>query len=58
MHYPWDAFSSNGKNTMSPKQNVDGKRPYEALSMADAEQTSKIYNCPGINTFSVTYALV
>jgi len=48
MHYPWNAFSSNGRNTMSPKQDLQGKTPYIALSKADAEQTSLMYNCPAI----------
>jgi len=48
MHYPWNAFSSNGKNTMSPKRNLNGKVPYIGLSKADAEQVSRMYNCPAI----------
>ena len=47
MHYPWNAFSSNGKNTMTPKQDLKGKTPYVELSKLDAEQTSLMYNCPG-----------
>ena len=47
MHYPWNAFSSNGKNTMTAKKPLNGKTPYIELSKADAEQTSLMYNCPG-----------
>ncbi|XP_057302423.1 zinc metalloproteinase nas-14-like [Hydractinia symbiolongicarpus] len=48
MHYPWNAFSSNGKNTISPTQDLKGKTPYIELSKDDAEQTSRMYNCPNI----------
>jgi len=48
MHYPWNAFSSNGKNTMTPKRDLKGKQPYVELSKLDAEQTSHMYNCPAI----------
>jgi len=48
MHYPWSAFSSNGKDTMSPKKPTNGKLPYIELSKDDALQTSKMYNCPKI----------
>lgn len=49
MHYPWNAFSSNGKDTISPLKPLNGKTPYIALSKADAQQTSLMYNCPGKN---------
>ena len=32
---------------MTPKRDLRGKTPYIALSKADAEQTSLMYNCPG-----------
>ena len=47
MHYPWNAFSSNGKDTMSPKRALNGKVPYVELSKDDALQVSRMYNCPG-----------
>ena len=47
MHYPWNAFSSNGKDTMSPVRDTKGKTPYIELSAADAKQTSLMYNCAG-----------
>jgi len=48
MHYPWNAFSSNGKNTITPLRNTKNLVPYVALSKADAEQTSLMYNCPAV----------
>lgn len=48
MHYPWNAFSSNGKDTISPLKPLNGKTPYIALSKADAQQTSLMYNCPAV----------
>ena len=47
MHYPWNAFSSNGKKTMTPLKPLNGKTPYVALSALDAKQTSLMYDCPG-----------
>ena len=47
MHYPWNAFSSNGKDTITPLRNYDNKVPYIALSKLDAKQTSLMYNCKG-----------
>jgi hypothetical protein len=47
MHYPWSAFSSTGKDTMSPKK-ATKLVPYIALSAKDAEQTSLMYDCPKI----------
>ena len=48
MHYPWNAFSSNGKITMEPLRSTQGKHPYVEISRDDIKVTSKIYNCPGI----------
>jgi len=45
MHYPWTAFSSNGKITMSAIRALGNKKPYIALSRADALQTSRMYQC-------------
>ena len=47
MHYPWNAFSSNGQDTMSPRRDTKGKVPYVELSKDDALQVSRMYNCPG-----------
>ncbi|XP_065684758.1 zinc metalloproteinase nas-14 isoform X2 [Hydra vulgaris] len=48
MHYPWNAFSSNGKDTISPIKPLNGKTPYIELSKDDIEQVSRMYNCPAI----------
>jgi len=48
MHYPWNAFSSNGKDTMTPIKDTKGKVPYIELSKADILQTSRMYNCPAV----------
>ena len=48
MHYPWNAFSSNGKDTISPIRPLNGKTPYIELSKDDIEQVSRMYNCPAI----------
>ena len=60
MHYPWNAFSSNGKDTMSPIKSTQGKIPYVALSKADAQQVSLMYNCPGKDSseFSFMFTLI
>ena len=57
MHYPWNAFSSNGKDTMSPIKNTQGKIPYVALSKADAQQVSLMYNCPGKVSSDISFIL-
>ena len=44
MHYPWHAFTKNGKNTMTPKKPV-AIQPYIALSDGDALQTNRMYQC-------------
>ena len=51
MHYPWAAFSSNGKDTLTPMRNTQGKVPYIELSPGDAAETSRLYNCPGTQSF-------
>jgi len=48
MHYPWNAFSSNGKDTMTPIKDTKGKVPYIEMSKADALQVSRMYNCPAV----------
>merc|ERR1712002_327965 len=48
MHYPWNAFSANGKVTMAPKRDTKGKVPYKEISKRDIELVSKMYNCPAI----------
>lgn len=47
MHYPWAAFSVNGKATMLPRKESDGKVPYQSISKDDVKLVSRMYNCPG-----------
>lgn len=47
MHYPWTAFSKNGKETIQPIKDLNGKEPYIALSSDDALQANRMYSCPG-----------
>ena len=47
MHYPWNAFSNNGQDTMEPIRPLHGKTPYVKLSDDDALQARRMYNCPG-----------
>eukprot|EP00794_Sanderia_malayensis_P006292 gene6292-7014_t len=44
MHYPWTAFTKNGKATMRPRQHVP-IQPYQYVSAGDAKQVSLMYNC-------------
>ncbi|XP_065064807.1 zinc metalloproteinase nas-13-like isoform X3 [Rhopilema esculentum] len=44
MHYPWNAFSTNGRNTLVPKRRVP-QQPYVRLSKSDAIQASRMYKC-------------
>ena len=46
MHYPWTAFSKNGKMTMEPIRSLNGKTPYVRLSPDDALQANRMYKCP------------
>lgn len=46
MHYPWTAFSKNGKMTLEPIRPLNGKMPYIKLSDDDALQARRMYNCP------------
>ena len=57
MHYPWNAFSVNGKDTMAPKRSRDGKTPYVEISRLDIQLVSKMYNCPG-EVYKIVYDLV
>jgi len=45
MHYPWTAFSKNGKMTMEPIRSLNGKTPYVKLSDDDALQARRMYKC-------------
>lgn len=47
MHYPWTAFSKNGKKTLEPIRPLNGKTPYVKLSDDDALQARRMYKCPG-----------
>lgn len=45
MHYPWTAFSKNGKKTLEPIRPLNGKTPYVKLSDDDALQARRMYKC-------------
>lgn len=47
MHYPWTAFSKNGKKTLEPIRPLNGKTPYVKLSDDDALQARRMYKCSG-----------
>lgn len=44
MHYPFNAFSKNGKPTMTALKPLNGKAPYGKLSALDAKQANLMYN--------------
>ena len=45
MHYPFNAFTKNGKPTIRALYPLNGKKPYQALSSVDAQQTNLMYGC-------------
>lgn len=45
MHYPFTAFSKNGKPTIRNIVDMQGKTPYIVLSDGDAKQTNAMYKC-------------
>lgn len=45
MHYPFTAFSKNGKPTIRNIVDMQGKTPYVVLSDGDAQQTNAMYKC-------------
>ena len=47
MHYPFTAFSKNGKPTIRNIVDMQGKTPYIELSDGDARQTNAMYKCNG-----------
>lgn len=47
MHYPFTAFSKNGKPTIRNIVDMQGKTPYIVLSDGDARQTNAMYKCNG-----------
>ena len=49
MHYPFTAFSKNGKPTIRNIVPMNGKVPYVELSDGDAKQTNAMYKCDGKN---------
>ncbi|XP_073244758.1 zinc metalloproteinase nas-15-like [Porites lutea] len=55
MHYPWNAFSNNGQDTMEPIRPLHGKTPYVKLSDDDALQARRMYKCPGKNSLTIQY---
>jgi len=44
MHYPFTAFSKNGKPTLTALRPLNGKAPYRKLSDLDARQANLMYN--------------
>ena len=48
MHYPFTAFSKNGKPTIRAISSMNGKTPYVGLSADDAKQTNLMYKCNGL----------
>eukprot|EP00112_Aurelia_sp_Birch-Aquarium-sp1_P008961 Seg2002.8 transcript_id=Seg2002.8/GoldUCD/mRNA.D3Y31 product="Astacin-like metalloendopeptidase" protein_id=Seg2002.8/GoldUCD/D3Y31 len=44
MHYPWNAFSKNGKNTLKALREVKSQ-PYLSVSKIDVLQMNKMYSC-------------
>ena len=50
MHYPFTAFSKNGKPTIRNIVPMNGKVPYVELSDGDAQQTNAMYKCDGKDT--------
>ena len=53
MHYPWTAFSKNGKMTLEPIRPLNGKTPYVRLSDDDALQARRMYKCSGIMCYKL-----
>ena len=47
MHYPFTAFSKNGKPTIRNIVPMNGEVPYVELSDGDAKQTNAMYKCDG-----------
>ena len=47
MHYPFTAFSKNGKPTIRNIVPMNGKVPYIELSDGDAKQRNAMYKCDG-----------
>lgn len=47
MHYPWNAFSTTGRDTVRPLRLVPNPGPYKRLSPLDIKQTKLFYNCGG-----------
>ncbi len=56
MHYPWNAFSTNGRNTVKPKRRVVNP-PYRVLSKSDAIQANRMYNCDSEFYISISILL-
>ncbi|XP_048580000.1 zinc metalloproteinase nas-13 isoform X2 [Nematostella vectensis] len=48
MHYPFTAFSKNGRPTIKAIADMQGKTPYIALSADDAMQTNAMYKCNAV----------
>ena len=50
MHYPWTAFTKNGKATMEPLKKVT-IQPYQHISQGDSRQISRMYSCRKLKPF-------
>lgn len=45
MHYPWNAFSTTGRDTVKPLKHVPNPGPYKYISNSDVEQAKRFYKC-------------
>jgi len=45
MHYPWNAFSTTGRDTVKPLRTVPRPGPYVRVSPLDVKQTKLFYKC-------------
>merc|ERR1712142_1445982 len=48
MHYPWSAFSSRGRDTLSTRRRRGRHGPYTNVSNLDVQKTELLYNCQRI----------
>lgn len=46
MHYPWNAFSKDGSNTINPIS-WTSKKPYKKIGVNDVKQVRMMYKCDG-----------
>jgi len=55
MQYPWNAFSTNGQDTVRPIRTVPAPGPYKRISPSDVKQARLFYEC-GKNKGKTTQA--